>query len=147
MQRGRLGCNHLTSHSTAALTYSSALLSSPDREAMESYINHSLTTGIIRPSLSPGRAGFFFVEKKDKSLRPSIDCRGLNNITVKNQYPLPLMASAFELLHHAKIIWSGSGRVTSGRRPSPRLQEVTCDLCEVHSASVSFLGTSVVKAV
>lgn len=70
---------------------------------MEKYITESLTAGIIRPSSSPIAAGFFFVEKKDKSLRPCIDYRGLNNITVKNKYPLPLLTSAFELLHGATI--------------------------------------------
>ncbi|KAI2661149.1 Transposon Tf2-6 polyprotein [Labeo rohita] len=65
---------------------------------MEKYINDSLLAGIIRPSSSPAGAGFFFVEKKDGSLRPCIDYRGLNDITVKNSHPLPLMSSAFELL-------------------------------------------------
>ncbi len=70
---------------------------------MEKYISDSLTAGIIRPSSSPAGAGFFFVAKKDSSLRPCIDYRGLNNITVKNTYPLPLMSSAFERLQGASI--------------------------------------------
>ncbi len=78
-------------------------LSVPEREAMEKYISDSLTAGIIRPSSSPAGAGFFFVTKKDGSLRPCIDYRGLNNITVKNTYPLPLMSSAFERLQGASI--------------------------------------------
>ena len=78
-------------------------LSAPERKAMEAYINDSLAAGIIRPSSSPAGAGFFFIEKKDKTLRPCIDYRGLNDITVKNRYPLPLMASAFELLEGASI--------------------------------------------
>uniref|UniRef100_A0A8C2EBD4 Gypsy retrotransposon integrase-like protein 1 n=1 Tax=Cyprinus carpio TaxID=7962 RepID=A0A8C2EBD4_CYPCA len=78
-------------------------LSGPEREAMERYIHDSLVAGIIRPSSSPAGAGFFFVEKKDGSLRPCIDYRGLNDITVKNRYPLPLMSSAFELLQGATI--------------------------------------------
>ncbi len=41
--------------------------------------------------------------KKDGSLRPCIDYRGLNDITVKNRYPFPLMSSAFELLQGAAI--------------------------------------------
>uniref|UniRef100_A0A3B4X4G4 Ty3 transposon capsid-like protein domain-containing protein n=1 Tax=Seriola lalandi dorsalis TaxID=1841481 RepID=A0A3B4X4G4_SERLL len=73
-------------------------LSSPERQAMEEYIQDSLVAGIIRPSSSPAGAGFFFVEKKDKSLRPCIDYRGLNDITIKNRYPLPLISTAFELL-------------------------------------------------
>ena len=78
-------------------------LSVPERGAMETYINDGLAAGIIRPSSSPAGAGFFFVEKKDKTLRPCIDYRGLNDITIKNRYPLPLISSAFELLEGATI--------------------------------------------
>ena len=58
---------------------------------------------IIRPSSSTLGAGFFFVGKKDGTLRPCIDFRGLNDITVKNKYPLPLMNSAFESLQGATM--------------------------------------------
>ncbi len=68
---------------------------------MEKYISDSLAAKIIRPSSSP--AGFFFVKKKDRSLRPCIDYRGLNNMTVKNTYPLPLMSSPFERLQGASF--------------------------------------------
>uniref|UniRef100_A0A9J8AVV9 ribonuclease H n=1 Tax=Cyprinus carpio carpio TaxID=630221 RepID=A0A9J8AVV9_CYPCA len=78
-------------------------LSVPEREAMEKYISDSLASGFIRPSFSPAGAGFIFVGKKDGSLRPCIDYRGLNNITVKNTYPLLLMSSAFERLQGASI--------------------------------------------
>ncbi|KAL0186362.1 hypothetical protein M9458_018032, partial [Cirrhinus mrigala] len=78
-------------------------LSAPEREAMEKYISDSLAAGLIRPSSSPAGAGFFFVKKKDGSLQPCIDYRGLNNITVKNTYPLPLMSSAFERLQGASV--------------------------------------------
>ncbi len=43
------------------------------------------------------------MKKKNGSLRPCIDYRGLNNITVKNTYPLPLMSSAFERLQEASF--------------------------------------------
>jgi len=78
-------------------------ISKPERETMEKYINESLAAGIIRPSSSPLGAGFFFVGKKDGSLRPCIDYRGLNQITVKNKYPLPLLASAFEPVQGATV--------------------------------------------
>lgn len=78
-------------------------ISRPERETMENYIKDSLAAGIIRPSSSPLGAGFFFVGKKDGSLRPCIDYRGLNHITVKNKYPLPLLSSAFEPVHDAVI--------------------------------------------
>ncbi|KAL2095491.1 hypothetical protein ACEWY4_010210 [Coilia grayii] len=69
-------------------------LSAPERKAMEDYINDSLAAGIIRPSSSPAGDVFFFVGKKDGSLRPCIGgYRDPNEITVKNRYPLPLHQS------------------------------------------------------
>ncbi len=78
-------------------------LSRPEKEAMEAYIKDSLATGLICPSSSPLGAGFFFVKKKDSTLRPCIDFRGLNDITIKNKYPLPLIDPSFEPLCNAKI--------------------------------------------
>ncbi|XP_057192457.1 uncharacterized protein LOC130555915 [Triplophysa rosa] len=78
-------------------------LSGTEREAMDKYIQEALLAGLIRRSSSPAGAGFFFVQKKDGSLRPCIDYRGLNDITIKNRYPLPLMSSAFELLQGARV--------------------------------------------
>ena len=60
-------------------------LSRPETEAMEKYLSESLAAGIIRPSSSPAGVGFFFVGKKDRSLRPCIDYRGVNEITIKNR--------------------------------------------------------------
>ena len=78
-------------------------ISLPERNAMEKYISESLASGIIRPSRSPLASGFFFVKKKSGELRPCIDYRELNNITVKNKYPLPLLSSTFEPLAGATI--------------------------------------------
>ncbi len=78
-------------------------ISLPEKKVMEKYITDSLAAGLIRPSSSPLGAGFFFVEKKDTTLRPCIDFRGLNDITVKNKYPLPLIDPSFEPLCNAKI--------------------------------------------
>lgn len=64
-------------------------ISRHETEAMESYIHDSLAAGHMRPSSSPVGAGFFLVNQKDHTLRSCIDCRGLNDITVKNKYPLP----------------------------------------------------------
>ncbi|CAJ0961889.1 unnamed protein product, partial [Ranitomeya imitator] len=70
-------------------------LSVPEHAAMRSYVKESLEKGHIRPSSSPLGAGFFFVAKKDGSLRPCIDYRLLNKITVKFQYPLSLLSDLF----------------------------------------------------
>lgn len=62
-----------------------------------------LKAGIIHLSSFPAVAGFFFVDKKDGSLRPCIDYCGLNDITVKNCYPLPLINSVFDQVQGKKI--------------------------------------------
>ncbi|KAK3517701.1 hypothetical protein QTP70_015679 [Hemibagrus guttatus] len=71
-------------------------LSLPESKAMEDYIETALAAGHIRPSTSPAAAGFFFVGKKDGGLRPCIDYRGLNAVTVRYPYPLPLVPAALE---------------------------------------------------
>ncbi|KAK3571813.1 hypothetical protein QTP86_020588 [Hemibagrus guttatus] len=78
-------------------------LSLPETKAMEEYIEEALAVGHIRPSTSPAAAGFFFVGKKDGGLRPCIDYRGLNAITVRYPYPLPLIPAALEQLRGAKF--------------------------------------------
>uniref|UniRef100_A0A3P9HCQ1 Gypsy retrotransposon integrase-like protein 1 n=1 Tax=Oryzias latipes TaxID=8090 RepID=A0A3P9HCQ1_ORYLA len=78
-------------------------LSGPEKTAMENYIQEALSLGHIRPSSSPVGAGFFFVEKKDQSLRPCIDYRELNQITVKDKYSLPLINSVFDSVQGSNI--------------------------------------------
>ncbi|KAJ7986713.1 hypothetical protein DPEC_G00342750 [Dallia pectoralis] len=70
---------------------------------MSLYIDEALQQGAIRPSTSPAASSFFFVKKKDGGLRPCIDYQGLNDITVKNRYPLPLIPAALEQVGQASI--------------------------------------------
>ncbi|KAK3513188.1 hypothetical protein QTP70_009764 [Hemibagrus guttatus] len=78
-------------------------LSIPEEKAMEEYIKEALAQGYICPSTSPAASSFFFVAKKDGGLRPCIDYRALNQITVKFRYPLPLVPAALEHLRGATI--------------------------------------------
>ncbi|KAK3523738.1 hypothetical protein QTP70_009254 [Hemibagrus guttatus] len=71
---------------------------------MEEYIEEALDTGYTCPSTSPAAAGFFFVGKKDGGLRSCIYYRGLNAITVRYPYPLPLVPAALEQLRGAKLL-------------------------------------------
>lgn len=63
----------------------------------------STLTGIHRALNQTTSAGFLFVEKKGGGLRPCIDYHGLNQITLKYPYPLPLVPSALEQLLYSKI--------------------------------------------
>ncbi|KAK1790034.1 hypothetical protein P4O66_002346 [Electrophorus voltai] len=63
----------------------------------------ALALGFIRPSTSLAGARFFFAGKKDGGLYPCVDYQGLNKITIKDRYPLPLMTSGFETLLQASV--------------------------------------------
>ncbi|KAK3532161.1 hypothetical protein QTP86_009047 [Hemibagrus guttatus] len=78
-------------------------LSLPEEKAMEEYIMEVLAQGYIRLSTSPAASSFFFMAKKDGGLRPCIDYRSLNKITVKFRYPLPLVPVALECLRGATV--------------------------------------------
>ncbi|GKC36734.1 hypothetical protein Tco_1049118 [Tanacetum coccineum] len=54
--------------------------------------------GFIRPSTSPWGAPVLFVKKKDRSFRMCIDYQELNELTVKNCYPLPRIDDLFDQL-------------------------------------------------
>ena len=71
-------------------------------ETLKTYIEANLASGFIRPSKSPAGAPILFVRKKDGSLRLCVDYRGLNNLTIKNCYPLPLIGKLLDCLGCAK---------------------------------------------
>lgn len=54
---------------------------------METYIEDSLAAVGYPCFCLPAGAGFFFLEKKDKTLQLCIDYRGLNDIMVKKLLP------------------------------------------------------------
>ena len=59
--------------------------------------------GFIRPSSSPWGAPVLFVKKKDGSLRICVDYRALNEVTIKNKYPLPTNDDLFDQLKGASV--------------------------------------------
>jgi hypothetical protein len=71
--------------------------------ALEKFLDEMVGKGYIRPSKSPYASPFFFVKKKDGKLRPVQDYRRLNSHTVRNQYPLPLIAQLISDLSSAHI--------------------------------------------
>jgi hypothetical protein len=58
--------------------------------------------GIIRPSSSPWGCPAIFV-KKDQTLRMCMDYRPLNEVTIKNKYPLPRIDILFDHLTGARV--------------------------------------------
>jgi hypothetical protein len=57
----------------------------------------------IRPSASPYGAPVIFVLKKDGTQRICVDYRSLNEVTIKNKYPLPRIDDLFDQLKGACV--------------------------------------------
>jgi hypothetical protein len=70
---------------------------------LKKYIDESLKSGIITPSVSPAGSPIFFAKKKNGELRPVVDYCKLNVITVKNRYALPLIDTLLGHLQRAKV--------------------------------------------
>lgn len=73
-------------------------LSFAEQEELQKQISQLLEKGFIRPSKSPFGAPVMFVKKKDGSFRMVIDYRRLNDITIRNNYPLPLIDELLDQL-------------------------------------------------
>ena len=69
---------------------------------LKSYIKTYLKTGFIWPFESPADASILFDKKPNNNLRFCVDYQGLNNLTIKNQYPLPLIGESLDWLGRAK---------------------------------------------
>ena len=79
------------------------LLSLFELDALRKFIDENLSTGFIRPTLSSHAAPVLFIKKKDGSLRLCVDYRGLNKLTKKDRYPLPLIADLLDSPSCAKV--------------------------------------------
>ena len=71
-------------------------------EELRDYLGKNLSRGWFRESDSPVGAPILFLKKKDGSLRLCVDYRGLNAVTKKDRYPLPLIGEALDRLSIAK---------------------------------------------
>jgi hypothetical protein len=89
----------------AQIPWSALYSLSPDEDAaMLAFLKENLPKGFIRPSTSSAAAGALFVRKKlTKELRLCLDYRAMNDITVKDRYPLPKIDELLDRLTKAKI--------------------------------------------
>ncbi|SJL09290.1 uncharacterized protein ARMOST_12667 [Armillaria ostoyae] len=82
------------------------------QEELNKFLEENFATGHIRPSKSPMASLFFFVKKKDGKLCPVQDYRKLNEMMIKNQYPLPFISELMDKLGSTKYftkldVWWG----------------------------------------
>src|SRR5712692_9129821 len=84
--------------------FESLYLFNPEEQvALDKFLEDMLKRGYICPPKSPFTSPFFFVKKKDGKLCPVQDYRRLNTITIKNQYPLPLIPDVIDKLRDVQI--------------------------------------------
>ncbi|KAH9078578.1 hypothetical protein Ae201684P_019659 [Aphanomyces euteiches] len=77
-------------------------VSQREGEIMEAEIQQYLELGLIRPSTSPWASPVLMIRKPDGSIRFCIDYRRLNEVTIKDSYPLPRIEDLLDVLGKAK---------------------------------------------
>lgn len=87
---------------TTPVDYKIYPLSPPEQTELDKFLDKNIKTGRIQLSKSPMTLLFFFIKKKDRSLRPVQDYQKLNNVTIKNRYPLQLIQELINKLKGAK---------------------------------------------
>jgi len=78
-------------------------LSREEREEVREFVKEQLRKSYIQPSKSSQTAPVFFVGKKDGKKRMVQDYRYLNEWTIKNNYPLPLISDVLENIGTKKV--------------------------------------------
>jgi hypothetical protein len=74
-------------------------MATPELAELKKHIKGLLEKGFIHPSSSPWGAPVIFILKKDGTQRLCVDYRALNEVTIKNKYPLPRIDGLFNKLH------------------------------------------------
>jgi hypothetical protein len=72
-------------------------------EELKKQLNELSDKGYIGPSTSPWGSPVLFVKKKDGSMRMCIDYQNMNDVTVKNKYPLPRIDDLLDQLRNTKF--------------------------------------------
>ena len=88
---------------TAPISVTPYRMAPTELRELKTQLQELLEKGYIRPSISPWGAPVLFVKKKDGTLRLCIDYRQLNQVTIKNKYPLPRVDDLFDQLQGARV--------------------------------------------
>src|SRR5450432_1544087 len=95
-------------------------------EVVKQYLIDNLAKGFIEPSQAPFASPVLFVKKLNGELRFCIDFRKLNQITRKDQYPLPLIDETLARIGKAKVFTKLDIRQAFHRiRMNPESEELT----------------------
>ena len=78
-------------------------MTSPELVELKKQLDELIHKKFIRPSISPWGSPVLFAKKSDGTLRLCIDYRALNDVTIKNKYPLPRINDLFDQLRGARV--------------------------------------------
>jgi hypothetical protein len=78
-------------------------MATPELAELKEHIKELLEKGFIHPSSTPWGAPVIFVPKKDGTQRFCMDYCALNEVSIKNKYPLPKIDDLFDQLHGACV--------------------------------------------
>ena len=78
-------------------------MGSEEMAELEKQLAEQLRKEFIRPSASLYKSLVLFVEKSGGTIRLCVDYRSLNEVTIKNKYPLPKIEDLFDQLNGAKV--------------------------------------------
>ena len=77
-------------------------MSATELQEIRIWIEENLSKGFIRASSSSYASPILFVKKKDGLLHLGVDYRALNDITIKDWYPLPRIEETLNQIREAK---------------------------------------------
>jgi hypothetical protein len=89
---------------TAPISKRPYRMSSDQLQELKAHIKELLGKGFIRASSSLWGAPVIFVGKKDGTQRMCVDYKSLNDVTIKNKYPLPRIEDLFDQMRGTKGI-------------------------------------------
>jgi hypothetical protein len=88
---------------TTPISKQSYMMSVEELKELKKQLMELQEARYIRPSSSPWGAPILFVQKKDGSQRMCVNYRSLNDVTIKNKYPLPCIEDLFDQMRGARV--------------------------------------------
>jgi hypothetical protein len=88
---------------TAPISRRSYRMPANELVELKTQLQDLLIKGFIRPSSSPWGCPAIFVKKKDQTLQMCVDYRPLNEVAIKNKYPLPRIDILFDQHTGARV--------------------------------------------